>query len=103
MRRETILAAAIAAGLGVPVAAQAESFQADTEDTGMSWRALNNQVYNQYRSCYLYPGGEIPSLAYDGPGQVPGGAPPVRYRPYAVGPIYSPAPGIYYSPYPPGY
>lgn len=103
MKRKTIYAAAIAMGLGLPVLAHAESFQADTEDTGTSWRALNNQVYTQYRSGYLYPGGEFPSLAYDGPGQVPGGGPVVGYRPYVAAPAYGPGPRVYYAPYPPGY
>lgn len=105
MKRETIFAAAIAAGLGLPALAHAESFLADTEDTGMSWRALHNQVYNQYRSPYVYPGGQIPSLAYDGPGQVPGGGPVVRYDtyPYGAAPAYGPRRPTYYPGYAPGY
>jgi hypothetical protein len=101
MKRIPIIVIAVAAGLAGSTAAMAESFDADTEDTGMSWKAVNNEIYNQQRSPYVYPGGRIPGTAYSAPGLVYGGG-PVQHFDYApAAPAYVPFPPATYPAYPP--
>lgn len=106
MRRASIIAStALAVGLAGSTAALAESFNPNSEATGMSWRAWKTEVYNTARSSYLYPGGEIPSQAHVAPGLVYGGGPaaPVPYDPYTGAPAYAPGTAVPYPPAPPGY
>ncbi|MEJ8572154.1 hypothetical protein [Microbaculum marinum] len=102
MRKSLILGAAIALGMASGAPALAESFLPHTEDTGTSWKAWHNEVYNQQRSRYLYPGGRVPGQAYSAPGDVYGGTPaPYYMRPPQV--VYVPQGAYTYQPYPPGY
>lgn len=103
-RISTLAAAAVALALGGS-AAIAESFLPHAEDSGMSWRAWHSEVYNNARSAYRFPGGEIPGQAHVAPGLVHGGgpaAPAPGYDPYYGAPAYAPV-GTPYPPAPPGY
>jgi hypothetical protein len=103
MRTSRLVAAALATAVSGIGAANAESFLPDAEDTGMSWKAWQNEAYTQQRSRYLYPGGRVPGQAYSAPGLVYGGAPPL-YDPYRRVEVYVPGGTYYYyQPYPPGY
>lgn len=105
MKRVFTLAAATAAlALGGSVA-MAESFVPHGESSGMSWRAWHSEAYNNARSAYRFPGGDIPGQAHVAPGLVYGGGPaapaPGAYDPYYGAPAYAPVGP--YPPAPPGY